>query len=309
MPERSHPQIQLSKAEIEQLVSPALPHIGHVLLVEGGTGGGNTHYQIEAEGGPYILRLYVRYPKAVIKEQQIHEQLKHQDFIPQLLYANESPPLALFRKHPGKRLSEVPWPNNLSFTLGGTLAGIHSITFPWSGLCTNGLVPDGSFDKETSPYYRETLRLLTQEKRVAKRLGPDLTRQTFRWMEAEQASFPKLGAQSHLVHSDFRPENLLYNAKEGLCVLDWEFAHVGNPLIDFGILLRHAHCFPLDTAQLKAGYESGGGTMPPDWEKTAALGDLVNILEVLSRPVALPKIFAFLTDALSRRLLKWHCQA
>jgi aminoglycoside phosphotransferase (APT) family kinase protein len=43
-----------------------------------------------------------------------------------------------------------------------------------------------------------------------------------------------------LVHSDFNPKNLLVDPATGELtgLLDWEFAHAGNPVTDLGNLLR-----------------------------------------------------------------------
>jgi aminoglycoside phosphotransferase (APT) family kinase protein len=50
-----------------------------------------------------------------------------------------------------------------------------------------------------------------------------------RWLEKNQPSAPRL----HVLHGDFRIGNLIVNQEEGLAaVIDWEFAHLGDPVED-----------------------------------------------------------------------------
>ncbi len=87
----------------------------------------------------------------------------------------------------------------------------------------------------------------------------------FRWLEErlEQA-----GSRHCLVHGDFRNGNILVGADGLLGVLDWESAHLGNPLFDLGWICvrswRYGHNNkPVggfgEIDDLLAGYEAGGG--------------------------------------------------
>ncbi len=102
------------------------------------------------------------------------------------------------------------------------------------------------------------------------------------WLRKHQ---PEAGRRS-LVHGDFRSGNLLVD-EEGLStVLDWELAHLGNPLEDLGYLCGHVWRFgrmdkPVggfgDYEELLAGYQSVTGYAPEVeelhyWEVYTALG-------------------------------------
>ena len=63
--------------------------------------------------------------------------------------------------------------------------------------------------------------------------------------------FPWIDSDICLVHSDFKPVNLLYNPHGKITVLDWEFAHAGASILDFAILLRHHEQFPLNVESLQ----------------------------------------------------------
>ncbi len=63
-------------------------------------------------------------------------------------------------------------------------------------------------------------------------------------------------------------------------VLDWEFSHAGTPYMDIGNLLRHT-----DTRYhpaIKAGLETGGMTLPSDWQERAELVDISSQIEFLT---------------------------
>jgi aminoglycoside phosphotransferase (APT) family kinase protein len=86
------------------------------------------------------------------------------------------------------------------------------------------------------------------------------------------------------VHGDFRNGNLLVDEDGLVAVLDWELAHLGDPLQDLGYLCANVWRFgsPLpvggfgDYADLFAGYASVTGETPPMrdihyWQVHAAL--------------------------------------
>lgn len=87
----------------------------------------------------------------------------------------------------------------------------------------------------------------------------------FRWLE-ERLEWA--GDGHGLVHGDFRNGNILVNADGLRGVLDWEVAHVGNPVLDLGWICVRSWRFgyikkPVggfgEVSELLDGYESGGG--------------------------------------------------
>jgi len=102
-----------------------------------------------------------------------------------------------------------------------------------------------------------------------------------RWL---RDNLPDTPVETTLVHGDFRNGNLLVN-EDGLCaVLDWELAHVGDPMEDLGWICVNSWRFgsidkPVggfgEREELFAGYASAGGTVHPDrvrfWETLGSL--------------------------------------
>src|SRR5207237_7604394 len=90
----------------------------------------------------------------------------------------------------------------------------------------------------------------------------------FRWLEAER---PAVSGRA-VVHGDFRNGNLIVGPDGVRAVLDWELAHIGDPMEDLGWLCVKAWRFGVDRRvggfgddrELFAAYEreSGHGVDP-----------------------------------------------
>lgn len=86
----------------------------------------------------------------------------------------------------------------------------------------------------------------------------------FRWLEANRPA----GRPTVLVHGDFRLGNVIVGPEGLVAVLDWELAHLGDPMEDFGWLCTRAWRFGGkgvvggigDLDDLCAAYEAAGGT-------------------------------------------------
>ncbi|MFT3808552.1 MAG: phosphotransferase family protein [Micropepsaceae bacterium] len=87
----------------------------------------------------------------------------------------------------------------------------------------------------------------------------------FKWLQNRL----KDDAQLVLVHGDFRNGNIMVHPKDGLnAVLDWELAHIGDPLEDLGWICVNSWRFGVSgraaggfgsVEDLLEGYRAGGG--------------------------------------------------
>ena len=96
---------------------------------------------------------------------------------------------------------------------------------------------------------------------------------------------PPADAQLRLVHGDFRNGNMLVKPDGISAVLDWELAHVGDPMRDLGWICTGAWRYSVidkpvggfgEREDLIAGYEAaGGGRIDPEvlrfWETLGSL--------------------------------------
>lgn len=139
----------------------------------------------------------------------------------------------------------------LAFELGGVLARIHAI------------------DKTKLPKMRNVsaqseLAELKESYRKDGQPRP-VFEIAFRWLEQNA---PADTARQTLVHGDFRHGNLMVGPDGVRAVLDWELAHIGDPMADLGWLCVTPWRFgaidkPVggfgDVADLVAGYRAAGG--------------------------------------------------
>jgi len=102
-----------------------------------------------------------------------------------------------------------------------------------------------------------------------------------RWLREREPGPP---AEVTLVHGDFRHGNLIIGPEGVRAVLDWELAHLGDPMEDLGWISVNSWRFgEIDKPvggfgsrdELFAGYESGGRRVDPDrvmfWEVMGTL--------------------------------------
>ena len=140
---------------------------------------------------------------------------------------------------------------------------------------------------------------------MRKRLGDKFSDDMLSFMQKNQDFFPKVEKNICLTHSDFKPVNLLYNAGR-VYVLDWEFAHAGNGILDFAILLRHRDQFPLNLKSLTRGYIESGGSLPNEWMRSVLITDFVNIVSMLDAPPERPQLFNQLKNAAKITIDQWE---
>jgi aminoglycoside phosphotransferase (APT) family kinase protein len=142
--------------------------------------------------------------------------------------------------------------------LGAALAAVHRIDPAAEGLA--GLSrPDAGKSPAQSELdrYEITYRAITPEPHPAFELA-------FRWLRQRLPECPELT----LVHGDYRIGNVIFGPEGLRSVLDWELAHVGDPVEDMGFICvrswrfgnDHLPCGGIATREeLWEAYERAGG--------------------------------------------------
>jgi aminoglycoside phosphotransferase (APT) family kinase protein len=142
--------------------------------------------------------------------------------------------------------------------LGEILAAIHRIPTGTPGLEALPKPEPGFSPAETEVLrFEQTFRAITPEPHPAFELA-------FRWL---RQNLPP-PAELALVHGDYRMGNLIVGPEGVRSVLDWELAHIGDPLEDMGFLCVRSWRFGNDDRPVAgvgqreeffAAYESAGG--------------------------------------------------
>ena len=140
----------------------------------------------------------------------------------------------------------------LAYECGQVMARIHAIDLAATGL-------DAHLDPMTPAEFLDQ----TWQRYQALQTPQPMIDYAARWLHAHlPATYKKA-----LVHNDFRNGNFMVNAERLVAVLDWEVAHIGDPMRDLGWICTNSWRFgggkPVggfgDYADLFAGYESVSG--------------------------------------------------
>ena len=316
MPERRHPLIALRAAEVETLVAHAFPDARVVELSLVADGKSNTNYRVRLaeRAGSLRLRLVAGGPKTAAKEVAILRAVGPVVPVAEVLYADVDADDAdhsfyLTKWVPGDQLSSAQiWTPELGVEMGRTLGLIHSFGFPTRGQLTPEMTVEPWRFAGSDGAERNFLSLCMENPHVRARLGDALWQELAELIERtahlDDEWFPPC-----LVHGDFNPTNVIVNHGKVAAVVDWEWAHAGNPMADFGNLLRDRNGpVPPEFADAVAmGWqEQTEVTLPPDWRARARLHDLTSGLEFLTHEDERPRLQGTALANIQRTVSQWE---
>jgi aminoglycoside phosphotransferase (APT) family kinase protein len=164
-------------------------------------------------------------------------------------------PFLLVEKRPGRSIGHMfmlPPPNRFTARdIATQLAKIHSIPADAFGSITAGA------DTTTKEH---ALAWIDQSCASWKALNTPgaLLETSFRWL---RANVDRYEGRRALVHGDYGLNNMLIDNGQMSAVLDWEFAHIGNPAYDLGYFRFQAEALGAWDEFLCA-YAAAGGAVP-----------------------------------------------
>ena len=294
--ERRTEIVDLTPAQLDVVVGEHLPgeSLREHWLLQGGRA--NTNYALETvtNGDGFrlrVLRLHVREPKTCAKEVALAAMLTDVP-IPRVLGHGDiaGHPYMLMEHAPGQTLqyfaTEERVPPTAARNIGRVLARIAKHMFDISGDLHTG--PDGSLCVEPWGFGDDALLGFVKwclfDSSAGARLGVANRDRLWRITQARPRTCTN--ERARLVHGDFNPSNILIDAAgEVTGVLDWEFAHAGDPIADVANLLRRRTEYKLPEGfadGLLRGFTDEDLSLPPDWRDQAAFTDLTSALEFLS---------------------------
>lgn len=296
--EKTDQHYSISPQTIEGMVALAFPQsklISHE-VISGGCANLNIKITLQDKKQPYILRVYLRDKDAAYVEQKLGEILKDKVPIPQIYFVGDVDEyrFAIAEFMSGITLrdlllgDEVYDMEQLMEEAGKILAKIQTVKFPCSGFFGKDLsIQDPITNTGYVDYAKECLKHPT----VIDTLGQDVILKISTVLERYASLFPD-ETQTHLLHGDYDPANLLVDRANGRwkisCVLDWEFAFSGSPLQDVANMLRYAHHMPkIYETSFITGLQNGGVNLPEDWRLRI---DLLNLIALLDPPDCLDRI-------------------
>ncbi len=297
--DRRHPLLELEPERIAAMVDEVCPG-ADVVSSERVTGGRcNTNFRVRlrARRGSVLLRVYARGADVAAKELALCRRLIGVVPVPEarsdrVVTDDLGRPFALFEWVELPPLeaalagADDVTAGAFGRSAGSHLARIESVRFDRQGDLDGGLNVrpwDMPGDGSLAGYVTACLALEPVTRRLGARRCDSLASLVARegWRLEEASGLPAL------VHADFNPTNMLAGgAGSGAhvgCVLDWEFAHAGTTMMDFGNLLRVHRKLPGAFVDgFLSGYQSLAGPLPRDWRARSLLIDLTAHLEFLT---------------------------
>lgn len=294
--EKAHTKHSLSDDLIRQMLSAYYnkSDIDNFTIIEGGCANINVLVSLKAnEANPFaVLRIYLRDPTTAIKEKNIFGVLGTKLPVPEIYYIGELQgyTFALTGHFQGISLRDYllrPGKKNVSkimYDVGQALRKISKISFDQAGFFDSNL-------KVTEPITRNKILLFFEECLRNEKINLVLTKSHLKeigQMFLRHASLLPDQDEKSLVHADFDPSNILVNKRDESIkisgILDWEFSFSGSTLCDVASMLRYAHRMPMEYRDsFLEGLTSYGYTLPPSWEITINLLNILSLLDCLKR--------------------------
>ncbi len=297
--ERRSPHIMLSRKEVQECISSIFPNNIVESYDLAKTGLSNTNYIISLDNKrKVVLRVYPE--KDTIKkgkELKISELLLDFLEVPQI----HQPPSFT---HNGFEWNVVDFVDGITlieaqsldhdllleayFEIGAILAKLKNITFPTCGLLNEKLEVQ-EIKTITSAFHPVVNFIMDcfNDKNFIKRVEVDLQNELRDLVIKQEHILYKIEHESHLVHGDFKVENILVKRANNdhlhlSGVLDWEHARADTSYGDIATLFRGNY----DTnsvlkREFQRGYESMGISLIENWDKVIKIIDLINLCSFL----------------------------
>lgn len=251
-------------SEIQRRIGPCK---GPARLLAGGLA--NTNVLVDGR----VLRIYRRDPSVAKLEARLLRHGWSSFQVPAVLCVGDD--FLLLEYVPHRPLSAGA---EHGAAVGRALAEVHAMSFAEVGFLDPALRVSARFDDlltELIGYARS--ELASAPASIAERVSG-------RVLQALQGNAERMRALAgvpRLLHGDFKSSNLHWTDAGRLLVLDWEFAYSGASLSDVGQLLRWQP--PTEfVAEFAAAYRACGGVLPEEFQRWAALFDLVNLTGLLA---------------------------
>jgi aminoglycoside phosphotransferase (APT) family kinase protein len=266
------------------MVAAAFPErrvVGHELLTGGLI---NTNLKVHFDGGfdPVVLRVYRDGPEVCRKELALHDLVKGEVPVAEIIYASteSSPAFAVLEYFEGltfqqlKRTGDLEAIHQAAADVGKTLAAIGRFSI-------------GDKVIEGPDQVRRILDRFLASPILQQRVSVALIDRLHNLIWSHAAELRVVDEDRSLVHNDFGNRNILVRQQHGswrvAAILDWELAFRGSPLLDVGHFLRYeAPAQPLREPHFSRAFIEHGGKLPDNWQRIVKLIDLTGLVECLT---------------------------
>ncbi|HML49701.1 MAG TPA: phosphotransferase [Clostridia bacterium] len=288
--ERGIPFVELDLPQVEAIFRQWQDAVRVLSLAPIRIGCRNSNYRVDTNQGPYLLRIAPEGSNLYRNEWAVHEGVLVLELIPVLAALYVALPLAnrhalIYEYIPSVSLGSLAMPG-FSADIVGQVARLAA--------AIHGSPSVPGLAEAAYPPYETWYRLFAENPHARARLGERRIERVLKLVESKARELREIDAFQGLIHSDFRPANMLADAQGLVYVVDWEYAGKGHLLGDIGQFFRYRQCFtPEDMALFERVYNAHAPRpLPPDWRELSLLRDLVNPLQGLGGAEDRPNMHA-----------------
>lgn len=259
----------------------------------------NSNYIVSSNAGKYLLRITRR--NDFSNENAVFALLKGKINVPELLFyaANEKTNIFIYQYIYGDSLQKrIIESNECEYSLleqvAEAAAVIHSS-------------PQESASKLAAleaPPIEMWYEVFLNNPIVKQQINDDIHKRIRKLIIDKQEFIPAIKKYKSLVHSDFRPANMLVDKHNQVYFVDWESAWWGYSLVDIGQFFRYIQFFGDSHINLfKKTYSAcANRDIPDNWFELSLFIDLVNLLQLLSIKQDAPLRNADLINIINKKL-------
>ncbi len=283
----------VSEKIVREMVLLGIPEIRIDTVDELSGGYSNSNFSVVGNLGRFVCRVSSKGEKPLNIEHQLSKRLGEK-LCPRVFYVGvlDNLSFSIVDFVEGALLSNV-WKHlepadleQILVDLGGKLSRVHSHKFAQSGFFGPNLNIEETFYEGAGTACEQFIESSLSSNNVKERLGAELFKGVQKYLFDNKYLFNAVDKSNCLVHSDFNTKNIMVSVKERKVtgILDWEYAHSGNPLCDFGNFLRFEDETDFDVVKsLMRGYGKNRDVFIKDWRKISRLLDLASMFGFLTR--------------------------
>lgn len=290
--ERAAQNMHINPHTLQAMVDQARPNeelLSYEVLTQG-CANLNIKLTLANASHPLLLRIYIRDQEAADREQKIALLIGSKVPTPEIYFVGDlhGHKYALIEFMPGILLRDLllqhpssSWENVME-DVGHMVSVFHSYHFLTAGFFDKNL----NIIHEFHPHHLvDFVEKYLQNSHAQNHLEKKMIQEIHEAFHSYP--FP-LSPTPSLVHGDYDPANILVDKKDGKwhisAILDWEFSHAGDWLLDISNMLRYAHQMPttFESSFIK-GLQKGGLILPENWRTTVHLSNLAALLDCLTR--------------------------
>lgn len=261
----------------------------------------NSNFAVDTDKGRFLLR--ITGSAEFNNERQAYELVRGRVKVPDLLFYTDTRQVAyIYRYIDGMSLQR-------RMAESGRCARplLEQVAFSAAVIHNTPAEKAAELAERNVPPYDVWYEAFLGESAVRERLGEERRRRILGLVLDKRDLIPEIDNFQSFIHGDFRPVNMLVDARDQVFIVDWEEAWRGHVLADIGQFFRYRRFFDQESVRLfgEIYHSQARSRLPENWFELALFRDLVNPLQLLSSYQEAPRRNADLLEIIDGMLDFW----